>query len=313
MKEPVLDLRALRAFVTLAQEGSYTRAAQRLNLTQSAVSHAMRNLQEVLGCRVLYKTGRKILLTPQGKSLYQSAERIFNELERITHNLQTLDLQDRGRLKLGCSAAASQFILPPVLREFTECFPGYDIAVQPGDISDVLDQLINNQIDLAITLEPEKTEAYSLRRIFSDQLSFLVSPSHPWARSGKASRREYGDQTYILFQRRSLTFEKIEEFFLTQGMRMNSTIELGSVEAINELVKLGIGVGIAAPWTARRDIEAGAVIPLPMRPRIRRNWSVLWLKQRPLNLAEETFIGLCSEFGASSFPESSEKRRANQS
>jgi DNA-binding transcriptional LysR family regulator len=293
-----LDLRQLRAFVTLAQEGSFTRAAAKLHLTQSAISHSMKTLQEELGCALLYKSGRRILLTAHGKALFSGGEKLLHEADQVLGTLRNLDRVDRGRLRLGCSAAGSQFILPPVLREFRDCFPKYDVAVQAGDTPHVLELLEKNQIDLALGIRPADTDLFECRPIFSDELSFLASPSHPWAKSGKVLRKELGTQTYILYHRASLTFRLIEQFFLRQGIQLGSVIELGSVEAIKELVKLGIGIGVTAPWVASRELDMGSIVSLPLRPAIKRTWSVFWLKNRPLNLAEETFVGLCEAVGA---------------
>lgn len=295
---PLPDFRTLRAFVMLAREGSYTRAAQRLNLTQSAISHAMRVLQEDLGCCLLYKSGRRIILTNQGRALFQSAERILNEVEQIPDQLRSIDGQGRGQLKLGCSASGARFILPPVLREFKECFSGYDIAVQLGSTAALTALLAASQMDLAIGVRPEESQAFKVASLFSDDLYFLVSPQHAWGAMKAAPVKQYKNQTFIVPGRGSMTFEKIEQHFLYHGVRLSSLIEVGSVEAINELVKIGLGVGIGARWTVRDELQSGAIRALPMRPRIRREWVVMWLKERPLNLAEETFVGLCESAGS---------------
>jgi DNA-binding transcriptional LysR family regulator/molybdopterin-guanine dinucleotide biosynthesis protein A len=290
----VLDARQVRAFAILARNGSYTRTAQELNLTQSAISHAIRSLEEELGCRLFYKSAKKVLLTQQGKQLLQHADAIMQEMGRARARLNALDRSNRGQLRIGCSTASAQFILPTVLREFKESFPGYRILISPGDTPECLQMLEGNQIDIAIGIEPEKAATLTFRRIFTDSLSFLVSPLHPWAQENKARRKEFAQQNYILYSRRSQTFAMIEHFFMRQGIRLRSFIELGSTEAIKELVKLGLGIGIAPVWVARKEIEEGSLVALPLPdPGIHRHWCVIHLKDRPLSLAEETFAGLC--------------------
>ncbi len=115
-----LEIRQLRTFVSVARTGSFTRAAARLHLTQSAVSHAIRGLQEQLGCPLLYKSGHRVHLSPQGEVLLRSSERLLREVEAIPQQLRSMEHLDRGRLRIGCSAAGSQFVLPPDLREFKE-------------------------------------------------------------------------------------------------------------------------------------------------------------------------------------------------
>ncbi len=158
--------------------------------------------------------------------------------------------------------------------------------------------LLDGQIDLALALRPDDLTPFSGREIFSDELSLLVSPRHPWAGRERVGRKEMQGQTYILYPRGSVTFRLVEEYFLKLGIRTGSLIELGSMEAIKELVKLGIGIGVAARWIARAELEVGSILPIEIRPRIRRHWMVLWLKGRPLTLPEETFVGLSESVGA---------------
>ena len=111
-----------------------------------------------------------------------------------------------GRLRLGTSTTACQYILPAVLREFKESFPQCVIHIEPGDTSVALEQLRNNRIDLALTLEPNREAQLEFRPLFTDDLQFIVSPLHPWARAGRAARDEITRQQFILYTRRSYLF-----------------------------------------------------------------------------------------------------------
>lgn len=293
-----LDPRQLRAFLALAKEGSYTHAAKELSLTQSAVSHAMKNLQDQLNCRLLYTVGKKVHLTEQGKVLQRDAEGIINAMNQAIKNLNIDALEDRGRLVIGCSAASSQFILPQVLREFKDCFPKYEIAIRPGDTPDLVEQLLMQSIDLAVCLNPLELTKIEAKKLFEDELFFLVSPLHPWAEKGKMKRDDLRSTQFILYSRRSRTFDLIQNHLLDQGVRLGSFIEMGSFEAIKELIKLGLGVGVMAPWVARKELESGSLVAVPIRPKLKRTWSVLSLTNRPLSLAEETFVGLCQSASA---------------
>jgi len=133
--------------------------------------------------------------------------------------------------------------------------------------------------------------------IFDDELEFLVSPLHPWATKAP-KMKDAAAETFIVASRNSLNFALIQEFFLKQGVRLSSFIELGSSEATKELAKLGIGVAIAARWIALQEIKAGQLIAVPMpKGKLKRSWVVSNLKGRVLNLAERTFVGLCEDVG----------------
>ncbi len=293
-----IDLRHLRTFVTLIREGGFSSAARQLGVTQSAVSHSMRLLQEDLGCALYYKVGRKVVKTRQGEALYQRAEKILHDTSQIRPLLASLDIQDRGTVRIGCTTSASQFILPGVLREFKECFPSYAISVHPGDTPGLLALLEANGVDVVIGLRPEEISLFEFKSIFCDELAFLVNSMHPWAGLKRSPTKGLADQTYILYPKGSLTFGLVEDYFLKQGVRLRSMIELASMEAIKELVKLGVGVGVIAPWVAAAEMISGSLRAIPLHPKIRREWAVFWMKSRPLNLAEQTFVGLCASVGA---------------
>ncbi len=293
-----LDLRRLRAFLCLVEEGGFTAAAQKMGVTQSAVSHAIRSLQEDLGCRLLYRAGRKTHLTRQGEALKQRLDKLFYEFDQIRPALGALDDLDRGALRIGCTESASQHVLPGVLREFKECFPLYTVSVHPGDTPTLRRSLGNRQVDVVVGLLPGKDPMITAHSIFHDELAYLIGATHPWNALKRPSPRHLAGETFIVYPRGSLTYSLVEEGFLKSGVRMNSVIELGNTEAAKELVKLGVGVGIMAEWVARHEIAAGTILARQLVPRIRRNWAVFWLKTRPLNLAEQTFVGLCESVGA---------------
>jgi DNA-binding transcriptional LysR family regulator len=296
MDQP-LDTRQIRAFISLARSGSFTQAGRELHLTQSAISHAIKALETDLSCQLFHRQGKTVHLTHHGRELLPHAETILQEMSQARASLGALDKTPRGRLTIGCTPAASQFILPTVFREFKESFPQYDIRVVPGETPQTIDRMLNNELDLSVTLRPPDVSRLECHPIFEDELEFLVSPLHPWAT--KTPRiKDANAETFIVSSRSSLNFSIIQEFFLKQGVRLNHFIELGSSEAIKELAKLGLGIAIAARWIARAEIEAGQLVPVPLtKGKLRRRWVTSSLKGRRLNLAERTFVGLCEEVG----------------
>jgi len=295
------DLRQLRAFSTLARKGSFTQAARELHLSQSGVSHSMRALERETGCRLLDRLGKKVILTQAGEQLLQHADKILDEIDRARESLTSLGKWGRGRLRLGASITACQYLIPGVLREFKESFPEHAISIEPGDTRDLVDSLLHRRVDLALCLEPAKDTQLETHRLFSDELHFLVSPVHPWAQSGKVVRAEIPKQNYILYSKNSVTSALIEDYFREEDMVLNTVIEVGSMEATKELVKLGLGISILAPWIAQEEIDEGSLVHLPLgRRTLSRHWSILHWQNKRLNLAEETFIGLCRAFCRSS-------------
>jgi DNA-binding transcriptional LysR family regulator len=289
-----LDSRQVRAFCVLARTASFTQAARELHMTQSGVSHSMKALEDDVGCRLLDRLGKKVTLTQAGEHFLNYATRILQEMEDGRESLAQFGKWGRGRLRLGASATACQHLIPPVLREFKESFPGHAISIEPGDTSELVAALLRHRIDLALVMEPDHEPQLEFHPLFTDQLQFILSTLHPWAQDGHIERQDIPRQNYILYYKQSMTFRIIEEYFRHEHIALNTVIELGSMEAIKELVKLGLGVSILAPWIARKEIEEGSLVALPLgRRKLQRRWGILHWKGKRLNLADETFIGLC--------------------
>jgi DNA-binding transcriptional LysR family regulator len=290
----VLDSRQLLAFSTVARRGSFTLAAKDLFLTQSAISDAMKALEGEVGCRLLDRVGKRVLLTQAGEQFLLHAERILREMELARSGLDTLTNWGHGRLRVGASTTACQYILPTVLREFKQSFPKCVIKIEPGDHGQQLDLLRRNQIDLAIMLEPLGESEYTFVPLFEDELRFLVAPLHPWAQLGRVPREAISEETLILYNKTSYTFRLVSEYFREEKITLTNFIELGSMEAIKELVKIGLGAGLLAPWIARQELASGALVSFALGKRkLARKWGVVHLRGRRLPLGEETFVGLC--------------------
>lgn len=294
--KPTLDSRQILAFAALARRGSFTLAAKDLFLTQSAVSHAIKALESDLGTRLLDRAGRRVLLTQAGEQFLRHTEKILREMEAARAGLEDLTKWGHGRLRVGASTTACQHILPTVLREFRQSYPKCVIRIEPGDHGQQLDLLRGGHVDLAFVLEPPASALgeFTFVQLFQDELRFLVAPLHAWAKAGRAPRESIENETLVLYNKSSHTFRLVSEYFREEKIALSNIIELGSMEAIKELVKIGIGAGVLAPWIAREELENGSLVSLPLGPRkLKRRWGVAHLKGRRLALAEETFVGLC--------------------
>ena len=292
MSEP-LDSRQLRAFRVLVRTGSFTQTGRELHLTQSGISHSIKALETEIGCRLLDRLGKKVVPTQAGEQLLKHAEKILGEMEIAREALAQLGKRGRGRLRIGGTTTACQHIFPAVLREFKESFPDHAITIEPGDTPALVQALLLHRIDLALALASHEAQL-EFQPLFAEELHFIVGPLHPWARTGQVARAEIPRQNYILGSKQSITFGLIEDYFRRDAIVLSAVIKAGSLEATKELVKLGIGVSILAPWIARKEIEEGSLVALPLgRKKLQRRWGIHSWRSKQFTLAEETFIGLC--------------------
>jgi LysR family transcriptional regulator, low CO2-responsive transcriptional regulator len=289
-----LDSRQLLAFATLARCGSFTQTAKELHLTQSAISHTIKALEQEAGLPLFERVGKKVFLTQAGEQLRPVAERILREMHDVRAALEEIGAWGKGRLRVGASVSTCQHILPTVLREFRQSFPECALRIEPGDGPRMVELLRANQVDLALMLTPGKEDGLEFRKLFSDELRILVSPMHPLGLLGKVTADALRQTTLIVYNKGSYSDALLREHLDAAELEPRDRMELGSMDAIKELAKVGVGAGVLAPWVARRELEEGSLVELPIPGgKLRRTWGVAHLRGRKLSLAEETFAGLC--------------------
>jgi LysR family transcriptional regulator, low CO2-responsive transcriptional regulator len=237
-----------------------------------------------------------------GENLLAHAQVIFREMNEARIELQALGQWGRGRLRVAATTTACQYVLPQVLREFKESFPHCSIAIEPADSPECATLVEENRADLALCVEPRLVANLESRSLFEDDLQFIISPLHPWAKTRQPGKEEVAEQSYILYSKKSVTFQMVERYFAREHITLRTFIQLGSFEATKELVKLNLGVSILAPWVAKKEIEEGSLVAVPLgKRRLKRTWSILYRQGRRLGLPEETFIGLCKSATESMF------------
>lgn len=292
--EWVPDLRQLRAFVAVVEEGSFTLAARRIFVTQSAVSHSLRTLEEQLSCRLLDRTGKRVAVTAEGEVLLRRCKRVIFELEQASRDLDGLRRWGQTRIRIGAPHSLCHFLIPSVLREFRDCFPRCEPIIEAGDTTFLLDRLASADLDLVVGLKPRGKGDEGYRPMFRDRLAFVVSPFHPWAIDGSTVLSSINDHQFIIYAKATETHRLIEEWLEQKGSHGKKPLVLGDMQAIKEMAKLGIGVGIVAPWVAVREIEDGSLKVVNIEePGIEREWGVFHSPKREPSLVEEAFIGLC--------------------
>jgi DNA-binding transcriptional LysR family regulator len=288
------DLRQLRALVAVSEEGSFTLASRKLFVTQSAVSHSIRTLEEQLGCRLLDRSGKRVSVTAEGEILIRRCRRILHEIEEATRDLDGLRRWGQTRIRVGAPHSLCHVLVPNVLREFRDCFPRCEPSIDAGDTTALLAKLAEGELDLVVGLKPKSRDEDGYRHMFNDRLAFVVSPFHPWAAATADIRGTLADQHFIIYARATETHRLIEGWMEKMGGNIKKPLVLGDMQAIKEMAKLGTGVGIVAPWVAAREISEGTLIALPIpEPSIHREWGVFHSTQRVPSLVEEAFIGLC--------------------
>lgn len=297
-RQQPLDSRQLRAFVTLAKTGSFTRTGEELFLSQSAISHSMKALESDIGCRLFDRVGKKAQLTPAGEHFLHHAERILREMAVARDSIQLRSTWGQGRFRVGTSITACQFIIPEVLPALRKEFPQTPITIEACDVSDAFDLLERDRIDLALVLEPLVQHDYRFEPTFQDELQLVLGTEHRLAKQSTISRSDLSVEQLLIYRRSTMTFQLVEEYLKREQIDFKHILEMGSVEVIKTFVKLGLGLAILPDWVVRQEVKTGELLLRPLgRRRLRRTWGMLQFRTRPKTLIEETFARLCKQVG----------------
>jgi DNA-binding transcriptional LysR family regulator len=289
-----LNSRQLLAFVTVARTRSFTLAGRVLFLSQSAVSHALTALEDELNCKLFDRDGKQLQLTPAGEHLLHYAEKILADMELARGSLQQRTRWGASSLRVAADGVFGPSLLPGVLKLFRREFPDWLINVKSGDSRECVEWLKQDVLDVAIAIAPSRAEAVEIVPLFTDELMWIVSSSHPWALSGNVPMEEISSQPLVCNSAGSYTYRLLEKYFERDGLRLNWQLELGSLEAVKEMVKGGGGVTVLAPWAVREELADKSLTALPLGKRkLKRNWCLLRSLNRESRLADETFVKFC--------------------
>ncbi|MGC4032368.1 MAG: LysR family transcriptional regulator [Tepidisphaeraceae bacterium] len=294
----MIDVHSLRVFVSVAEKLSVTGAGEALGLTQSAVSHQVAKLERELKADLLERHGRTIRVTPAGLELVRAGREVIQRIDALAGVVRTAADPNQGRLRVGATVTACQYLLPDPIRELRECFPGYALNIRPGDSAEVCRGIETGELDLGIVIGGKHVGKLPTQPLFRDELGLVCHPSHRFASLPKISAADLVGQQWVMYAQQSATFDLVERHLATLRVRIERPIELGSVEAIKELVKVGLGISALAKWATKADIEQGSLLwqPLPGR-KLQREWLIVLPADRQPSLAEQCVVELCRTAG----------------
>ena len=286
-----LSLNQLRAFYYTANSGSITRAADRLFITQPAVSLQIKALETQCGVLLFHRTKKTLQLTESGKRLYQVAIKIFSlvgEAERILSE-ESKFISDP--LRIGSTKTLVRHFLAAYISRFRKAFPKIQIQVDEGSSEEMLKSLLENRNDLAIVGRLPYHEQLKAVPFIQDELVLLAAPGHPLCSKENVCIEDLKGENLILREKGSGTRRVIDRVFEEKNFFYSAFIETGNVDFLKEMVRTGNGVTMLARMGADRDLASGNLIALPLRegPFI-LDIDIVINRERTLSHADEEFL-----------------------
>lgn len=256
-----MEIRQLRAFVAIAESGTFTAGALRVHVTQAAISMQIRQLETEIGAKVFVRAPRHVILTEAGEELLRRARHILREHDAALDEIAELAGAERGRLRIGsASAMVLTDQLPGILAELRDQHPGAEIAVTSGTSEVLVDQILAGEIDIAFVSLPVDVRGIKTERLSEDQLVAIASPHHKLAKQKTISAYTLAGERLILGERGGNTRRLIDQFFAQAGVTLHVAMELSRQQAIRRMVEADMGVGIVPLQSVIDEVENGTLV-----------------------------------------------------
>jgi DNA-binding transcriptional LysR family regulator len=256
-----VEIRQLRAFVAIAESGTFTAGALRVHVTQAAISMQIRQLETEIGAKVFVRAPRHVILTEAGEQLLRRARHILREHDAALDEIAELAGAERGRLRIGsASAMVLTEQLPSILKDLRKQHPAADIAVTSGTSEVLVDQILAGEVDVAFVSLPVDVRGIKTERLSEDQLVAIASPHHKLAKQRTISAYTLAGERLILGERGGNTRRLIDQFFAQAGVTLRVAMELSRQQAIKRMVEEDMGVGIVPLQSVKEEVEKGRLI-----------------------------------------------------
>lgn len=285
-----MDLSQLEVFLAVARERRFSRAAEKLYRTQSAVSQSIRKLEEEIGEPLFDRSSRDGLLTDAGRVLQEYAERLLNLRNDAQEALVELRELHKGKLVIAANEFTALYLLP-VLAEFRRLHPMIKVTVQRALGSHIPDDVLRHNSELGVlTYDPQEAQLHSVI-VYLDELIFVVPPSHPLATERQVSIRQLGAESFVAHIVSSPYREKVIQTFKRHKTPLHMDVELPTLQAIKRFVAMGNGVALLPQISVENELARGELIRIPVRElRLHRKLRLVYRKSASLSHAARAFL-----------------------
>ena len=297
-----MDVRQLEMFRAVAEEGSFTRAAERLHVSQSAVSRQVQLLEDELGGRLLHR-GKRARPTPPGELLLRLAQRVQRDMQDVVGQISDTQELKRGTLTLAGGMTVCMHILPPLLKKYRRQFPGIELRVVSVASETTLKLLRAHEVDLALLTLPVAGPDLEVVPVLKEEMVAVMAPGHPLARQRTVEPATLARLPLILYERGSNSRRLQDAVFAELGGSLKVAMETENVEIIKSMVAAGLGVTLIPYAAIARDVRARrfAFARLRGKPPYRETgWVYLRSEAPPRAVTEmlKTFDSMKDGFGS---------------
>jgi DNA-binding transcriptional LysR family regulator len=289
-----MDIKELRAFRSVVEAGTVTRAAVRLRLTQPAVSRILSALEAELGFKLFDRSKNRLLLTPEGTAFFRETERLLATAEELQDAARDIRDGRLSRLRIVAMPALAHGLLPEALAAFKKTHPRLSVSVDVRRRVEVTRWVAGRQFDLGLAALPVDYPGLSTQKLTSCRAIVAVAKDHPFSKQKTVSLDQLAAESLVGLSADAMIQSKINRLFARRGGVPPLAIDTSSLLAVCHFVASGLGCGIVDPFTAHAARHPG-IIFRPLEPSLQLDYGILWEKDQQLS---STLSALCAELAA---------------
>lgn len=261
-----MNLTKLQTFITLSECLNFTVAAEKLFCSQPSVSMQIQSLERDLDFQLFDRIGKRLYLTKQGEHFKPYAEQIINLIHSSKEHIKQLDNLAFGTLSFGASSFVGVYLLPVILSDFNNEFPGIKMNMNIIASSHLINMLETKKVEFLVLSDriAIDEERYECNTFYQDELVLIVNPKHRLAQKDMCKLEELVDETWILKPNKSATRNYLEGEFNKYGFTSLKYMEISNLEAIKQSVIHGLGISIVSSFAIKQEVENGSLLKIPI-------------------------------------------------
>jgi DNA-binding transcriptional LysR family regulator len=296
-----MDLLQLEHFLAVAEEGNFTRAAERVGRTQSAVSLSVKKLEDELGTLLFARDSPALSMTSAGKILAESAGRMLKTRDAAVHHIQ-LQNQSSGSLAIAAHESAALYLLPSPLGEFFRRYPLVTVGISRSRPEDIPNRVLDGEVDIGFVKERPTCPELRSAVVHTDEMVLIASPRHQLVGRRAVHITDLSREPFIVHHQCSSTEQYILRLFADNHVRCRIAAELWSFENVKDFVRQDLGLAIVPRICADADLRRKSLARLPLKTLRLRRETVMVFRDQRLTDAAQNFVGLMNDVAARTVP-----------
>jgi len=285
-----VELHSLQVFLTVANEKSFSRAAEKLFRTQPAISLAVQRLEQELGEKLIDRSGKDLILTDAGRSVLDYARRFQSLQLELENSLAELRDNSAGRLIVGANESTTLYLLQHI-EKYRELYPKVKVQIRRSLSSKLPNELLDGNLELGVISYDPADERIKSKVIYTDSLAFVVSPKHRLAQRKSVPLPELGAETFIAHNVLSPYRDVVLREFQSHKVPLRMEVEMPTIETIRKLVQNDVGVAFLPRMCVEQEIEQGLLCEVKVKEmHVERKIRLIYPTRRALSHAAKAFL-----------------------